>query len=41
MTSFDESKSWNPCFVINDVNLPTGYYLGFTATTGDLAGEIY
>lgn len=38
MTNFKEGHSWDPCFVINDVDLPTGYYFGFTATTGDLAG---
>ena len=38
MTNFKEGHSWDPCFVINDVDLPTGYHFGFTATTGDLAG---
>ncbi|XP_003384673.1 PREDICTED: vesicular integral-membrane protein VIP36-like [Amphimedon queenslandica] len=37
MTNINGGRSWEPCFVINDVDLPTGYYIGFTATTGDLA----
>lgn len=41
MTNINGGHSWEPCFVINDVDLPTGYYIGFTATTGDLAGMLY
>ena len=28
---------WSTCFYMPDVYLPTGYFLGFSATTGDLA----
>lgn len=41
MTNFDGSGTWSPCFVVNDIDLPTGYYFGFTASTGDLAGMKY
>jgi mannose-binding lectin 2 len=37
MTNFDGSGTWTPCFLVNNVDLPTGYYFGFTAATGDLA----
>ena len=39
MYNFDESDAWKPCFVVSDVDLPTGYYFGFTAATGDLCGK--
>jgi mannose-binding lectin 2 len=39
MTNFDGSGTWTPCFLVNNVDLPTGYYFGFTAATGDLAGR--
>ena len=39
MFNFDESTKWKPCFVVSDVDLPTGYYFGFTAATGDLCGK--
>ena len=39
MYNFDESEAWKPCFVVSDVDLPTGYYFGFTAVTGDLCGK--
>jgi mannose-binding lectin 2 len=28
---------WSTCFYMPDVYLPTGYFLGFSAATGDLA----
>nr|CAG4651889.1 EOG090X07L3 [Triops cancriformis] len=28
---------WKPCFTVNGVKLPTGYYFGLSATTGDLS----
>lgn len=31
---------WKECFSVDGVILPTGYYLGFSAATGDLAGNI-
>ena len=40
MTNFDGSGTWTPCFVVNDIYLPTGYYFGFSSSTGDLAGII-
>jgi len=36
MVDVDGSGSWRSCFEKRGVILPTGYYLGFTAATGDL-----
>lgn len=36
-TSVDGTDDWNECFVVDNINLPTGYYMGFTAATGELA----
>ena len=33
----DGTDDWNECFVVDNINLPTGYYMGFTAATGELA----
>lgn len=33
----DQSENWIECFSINDVFLPTMFYFGFTAGTGDLS----
>jgi len=30
-------RSWSPCFTLDGVRLPTGYYFGLSATTGDLS----
>ena len=30
-------RAWEPCFTIEGVKLPTGYYFGVSATTGDLS----
>ena len=30
-------RAWAPCFSIEGVRLPTGYYFGMSATTGDLS----
>ena len=30
-------RAWAPCFSIDGVKLPTGYYFGLSATTGDLS----
>lgn len=39
MTNIDGDESqWKMCFSATDVDLPTGYYFGVTAATGDLAG---
>lgn len=40
MTSIDGGESeWKVCFSTEDVDLPTGYFLGVTAATGELAGR--
>ena len=31
---------WDACFIAKDIDLPTGYYFGISAVTGDLAGII-
>ena len=36
-TDIDGSNSWKQCFSADGVRLPTGYFIGATATTGDLA----
>ncbi|KAF6029239.1 hypothetical protein EB796_012451 [Bugula neritina] len=36
-TDIDNKQNWEECFVVEGVHLPTGYYLGLTAATGDLA----
>lgn len=33
----DNKRAWAPCFSVAGVKLPTGYYLGLSATTGDLS----
>jgi len=30
-------RTWEPCFTIKGIKLPTGYYFGLSATTGDLS----
>merc|ERR1711970_335287 len=30
-------RAWAPCFSVEGVKLPTGYYFGMSATTGDLS----
>lgn len=35
-TDFYGTSAWTECFSINNVLLPTNYYLGFSAATGDL-----
>lgn len=37
MVNVEGETEWKPCFTVNDVDLPTGYFYGATATTGDLA----
>ena len=39
MTNINGKDNWNTCFIVPDVDLPTGYYLGMSAATGDLAGN--
>ncbi|XP_053946427.1 vesicular integral-membrane protein VIP36 [Anastrepha ludens] len=36
-TDMENRGEWKSCFVVNDVELPTGYFLGLSATTGDLS----
>lgn len=36
----DNEHKWKQCFEVNGVHLPTGYYLGISAATGDLTGII-
>ena len=32
----DDKRAWRPCFHVDGVFLPTGYYFGLSAATGDL-----
>ncbi|XP_055849872.1 vesicular integral-membrane protein VIP36 [Episyrphus balteatus] len=36
-TDLENTNEWKSCFVVKDVELPTGYYFGISATTGDLS----
>ena len=38
MTNINGGQDWLTCFKVSEVDLPTGYYFGFSAATGDLAG---
>ena len=33
----DNKRSWKSCFSVDGVHLPTGYYFGVSAATGDLS----
>ena len=33
----DNKREWEQCLQVNDVILPTGYFFGASATTGDLS----
>lgn len=35
----EHKNLWKECFSIDNVRLPTGYYLGVTAATGQLSGN--
>ncbi|XP_060871948.1 VIP36-like protein [Metopolophium dirhodum] len=37
MTDLEDKAVWKPCFSVGGVELPTGYYFGFSAATGDLS----
>lgn len=37
MTDLEDKAVWKPCFNVDGVELPTGYYFGFSAATGDLS----
>lgn len=36
-TDIDNKAGWKPCFTVEGVRLPTGYFFGASATTGDLS----
>jgi len=38
-TDVDGTNSWKLCFKVDGVHLPTGYYFGASAATGDLSGK--
>lgn len=35
-TDIENKAAWKECFQVKGVKLPTGYFFGVTATTGDL-----
>lgn len=37
LTDIANKLGWKQCFQVNEVKLPTGYYIGISATTGDLS----
>lgn len=39
MTDLEDKNEWKNCVDITGVRLPTGYYFGASAGTGDLSGE--
>lgn len=36
-TDVDGQAAWKECFSVEGVRLPTGYYFGMSAATGDLS----
>lgn len=36
-TDFENKAAWKQCFQVSGVKLPTGYYFGLSAATGDLS----
>lgn len=36
-TDLENKAAWKECFKVSGVKLPTGYYFGVSATTGDLS----
>jgi hypothetical protein len=36
-TDIENKAAWKPCLSVEGVRLPTGYYFGMTAATGDLS----
>jgi len=36
-TDIDNKAGWKPCFTVEGVRLPTNYFFGMSATTGDLS----
>lgn len=39
MVDVDDKNEWNECIDIGGVRLPTGYFFGASAATGDLSGR--
>lgn len=39
MVDVDDRNEWKECIDIGGVRLPTGYYFGASAATGDLSGN--
>lgn len=37
MTDLEDKAVWKPCFNVDGVELPSGYFFGFSAATGDLS----
>lgn len=37
LTDVEGKRNWQKCFKVDGVQLPTGYYLGLSAATGDLS----
>ena len=38
-TDIENKNQWHECFTVNNVRLPTGYFFGFSAATGELSGK--
>lgn len=36
-TDFENKAEWKNCFTVTGVRLPTGYFFGLSANTGDLS----
>jgi len=36
-TDMSNKMAWKECFVVDEIRLPTGYYIGISGTTGDLS----
>lgn len=36
-TDMENKAAWKECFSVRGIRLPTGYYFGVTAATGDLS----
>ncbi|EZA52584.1 hypothetical protein DMN91_002036 [Ooceraea biroi] len=36
-TDMANKMAWKECMIVNEIRLPTGYYIGISATTGDLS----
>lgn len=39
LTNIYGESDWDHCIEVPDVDLPTGYFIGMSAVTGDLAGR--